>query len=303
MVVTCACAVVLVAGSAGLVAKVGNPFDWASSQFSGGECVNDPGRFTELCANNRVDWWREAGRIGADHPVGGTGAGTFAIARKRHRETATPVSEPHSVPLQLLADLGVVGLALGLVAAVAAAVGIRRSLSRVPGAERPAAAALACLALVYALHSLVDYDLDFLAVTGPLLVAVGALLGAARPPSSLRARVPGSSHSARSRLRRRSAIALPALAERDVDRALAAIEEGRLSDAADAADRARLLNPLSLGPLRARASQRTPRATVPPPLPGTRRRPSSSRRTPTPGTSWGSTTRSRPATSARPTRR
>ena len=131
VVVTGACAVVLLAGSAGLVAKVGNPFDWASSQVSGGECVNDPGRFTELCANNRVDWWREAARIGADHPVGGTGAGTFAIARKRHRETATPVSEPHSVPLQLLADLGVVGA---------------RARARRRGRRRPWASAVRCRA-------------------------------------------------------------------------------------------------------------------------------------------------------------
>ena len=131
--------------------------------------------------------------------------------------------------------------------------GIRRSLSRVPGAERSAAAALACLALVYALHALVDYDLDFLAVTAPALVAVGALLGAARPPSSVRAGVSGLVALGAVAVAAAVAIALPALAERDVDRALAAIDEGRLSDAADAADRARLLNPLSPGPLRARA--------------------------------------------------
>src|SRR6476659_3453665 len=33
-----ACAIVLVGGAAGLVAKVGDPFSWTSSQFSGGEC-------------------------------------------------------------------------------------------------------------------------------------------------------------------------------------------------------------------------------------------------------------------------
>ncbi len=58
--------------------------------------------------------------VAADRPVGGSGAGTFVLARRRYREDATPVSEPHSVPLQLLADLGVVGLALGLFGAAAA---------------------------------------------------------------------------------------------------------------------------------------------------------------------------------------
>ena len=46
---------------------------------------------------------------------------------------------------------------------------------------------------------------------------------------------------------------LPALSSRDVDSALEAIDAGRLEDAVDAADRARTLNPLSLGPLQARA--------------------------------------------------
>ena len=108
--------------------------------------MNDPGRLTDLCANNRLSWWGEALDVAADRPVGGSGAGTFALARRRYREDATPVSEPHSVPLQLLADLGVVGLALGLDrgrplrlrAPPAGSAGA-------PAGERPAGVALACL--------------------------------------------------------------------------------------------------------------------------------------------------------------
>ena len=37
--------------------------------------------------------------------------------------------------------------------------------------------ALAVLAAAYVLHSLVDFDWDFVAVTGPFLLSVGALLG------------------------------------------------------------------------------------------------------------------------------
>ena len=139
------CALAVAVGAVGLVATVGNPFSWASSQVSGGECVNDPGRLTDLCANNRLAWWEEAVRVAADHPARGSGAGTFALARRRHREDATPVSQPHSVPLQLLADLGAIGLALGLLVACGAAVGIVRGLRRTTASERPAAAALACL--------------------------------------------------------------------------------------------------------------------------------------------------------------
>ena len=110
------------------------------------------GGSTDLCANNRLQWWGEALDVTADRPVGGSGAGTFALARRRYRENATPVTEPHSVPLQLLADLGVVGLALGLAVVGGAVVGVRRGLRQAPGADRAAAAALACLVLAYGVH-------------------------------------------------------------------------------------------------------------------------------------------------------
>ena len=247
------CIVAVIGGSAGLVATVGNPFSWASSQFSGGECVNDPGRLTELCANNRLSWWGEALDVAADRPVGGSGAGTFALARRRYRDDATPVSEPHSVPLQLLADLGAVGLALGLIAAAAAAAGAVRGIRRAPAGERPAGVALACLLAAYAVHALVDYDLDFLAVSAPALVALGALLAVSRPWSPRRVGVAGLVAIAAVAGGAVLAVALPALAQREVDRALEAADAGRVTQAVDAADRARRLNPLSLGPLQARA--------------------------------------------------
>ena len=248
------CALAALAGVLGLVAAVGNPFSWASSQVSGGECANDPGRLTDLCANNRLAWWGEALDIAADHPVGGTGAGTFELARRSYRDDATAVSEPHSVPLQLLADTGVVGLALGVLVALAAAVGARRAFRLVEQNERPAVAALACVVLAYAVHALVDYDLDFLAVSAPVLVAVGALTAAGRGASLRRAGFPGLVALVASTAAAVVAVALPSLAARDVDRSLAASEEHRVEDAVDAAERARRLDPLSPAPLGALAT-------------------------------------------------
>jgi Flp pilus assembly protein TadD len=48
-------------------------------------------------------------------------------------------------------------------------------------------------------------------------------------------------------------VAFPALADDEVQRSLDAADAGRIAEAVHAADRARLLNPLSLGPLEARA--------------------------------------------------
>jgi tetratricopeptide (TPR) repeat protein len=247
------CALALALSSVALVAKVGNPFTWASSQLSRGECVNDPGRLTDLCANNRLRWWGEALDVAADRPVAGSGAGTFALARRRYRESATAVTEPHSVPLQLLADLGVVGLVLGVAVVGGAIVAARGGIRLTRGDDRAAAAALACLLLAYGLHALVDYDLDFLAVTGPALLALGALLAVGRPHATVRAGVPGVVAVGALAAAAVLGVALPALANRDVDRAFAAIDAGRLDEAVDAANRARRLNPVALEPLQVRA--------------------------------------------------
>src|SRR6185369_7892426 len=48
-------------------------------------CAIVPGRLADLCANNRIAWWKESLRIARDRPLGGSGAGTYAIARLRYR--------------------------------------------------------------------------------------------------------------------------------------------------------------------------------------------------------------------------
>ena len=240
-------------GLGALVVSVGNPVAWASSQLSGGECVNDPGRLTDLCANNRFAWWEQALEVAADRPLGGSGAGTYAIARRRYRDDATAVSEPHSVPLQLLADTGLVGLALGALAAIASAIGIRRGLRRAEGAERLSCAALACFVVAYGVHAVVDYDLDFLAVTGPMLVALGALLAVGRAPARLRVGLPSLLALAATFTAAALVLVLPALAEREVDRSLTAADARRIAAAVDAAERARQLDPLSSQALEALA--------------------------------------------------
>jgi O-antigen ligase len=238
------------AGALALVAAVGNPISWASSQFSGGECSNAPGRLTELCANNRLAWWDEALDVAVDRPLGGSGAGTFELARRRYREDATQVNEPHSVPLQVLADTGAVGLALLLLFAVAAVGGVRRTLRHGNGTPL---AALTCVAVAYAVHALVDYDLDLLAVTAPALVALGTLLATGKGGSERRAGVAGLLALAAVAAAAVVSLVLPELAERNASRAVTSADAGRVQEAVEAADRARRLDPLSVEPLHARA--------------------------------------------------
>jgi Flp pilus assembly protein TadD len=107
--------------------------------------------------------------------------------------------------------------------------------------------------LAFGVHALVDYDLDFLAVSAPTLTALGALLAFGRPRARVRARVPELVALGAATAAAVLAVAFPALADEEVRRSLDAADAGRVADAVHAADRARLLNPLSLGPLEARA--------------------------------------------------
>jgi hypothetical protein len=247
-------ALVLVVGLIGLVASVGNPLSWAGRQLGGsGEVANDPGRLGSLETNNRKVWWGEAWHVFRANPVGGTGAHTFEIARKRYRDNAQNVTEPHSVPLQLLSDGGVPAFVLGLTFVVALALGLRASIRRLEPEERAAAAGLVALPLAFGLHSLLDYDLDFLAVAAPAALVSAALLGAGRPAWIVRSRVLVAAGAAAAMLVAVWVLAAPALSGRAVDRAYRQADAGQLAAAASSARRAQSLNPLSPEPLYARA--------------------------------------------------
>jgi hypothetical protein len=250
-----AAAFVAVAGALGLVASVGNPFTWAVDQVGGsGEVANDPGRLGSLETNNRKVWWGEAWQVFQAHPAGGTGARTFEIARKRYREDAANVTEPHSLPLQLLSDTGLPALLLGLALVVGLGLGIRATVGRLEPGERSAAVGLLALPLAFGLHSLVDYDLDFLAVVAPTALVSGALLAAGRPSAIARSGVIITASAIVGALAAVWVLAAPELSTRAVDRAYRQYDAGDLSAAASSARRAQSLNPLSPEPLYARAT-------------------------------------------------
>ena len=164
------------------------------------------------------------------------------------------MTEPHSVPLQLLSDTGLPGLVLGLALRGGLGLGLRATIGRLEPGERAAAVGLLALPLAFGLHALVDYDLDFLAVAAPTALVSAALLGAGRPAAVARAgassrSAPSSAPARRSgcwpRLR-----SPPARSTPPTGRAT----PGDLKAAAASARRAQSLNPLSPEPLFARAT-------------------------------------------------
>ena len=223
-----------------------------ADEFRGEEVRNDPSRFASLSSNNRSAWWREAREIFEAKPIAGAGANTFEVARKRYRESASAVTQPHSVPLQFLAGTGLVGLALFLALVGAGAVAAVGAVRRFDGPERDAAAALSVALALWLGHALVDYDWDFVAVTGPALFGLGVLAAAGKPPR--RGRFPlAAAGVAAVALAAAASVATPWLAEREVRSVSAALDRGDAAGAERAADRARSLDPLSLQPIFAQA--------------------------------------------------
>lgn len=251
-----AAAVIAVAvGLVGLVLSVGNPVTWAVDQVGGsGEVVNDPGRLGSLETNNRTAWWGEAWQVFQADPAGGTGARTFEIARKRFRSDAQNVTEPHSVPLQLLSDTGLPGFLLGLGLVVCLVLGFRETMGRLGPDERAAAGGLVALPVSFGLHALVDYDLDFLAVAAPTVLVSAALLGAGRPTARPRGGKLFATAAVLGAAAVVWALVAPALATRAVDSAYRHADAGDLTAAASAARRAQGLNPLAPDALSARAT-------------------------------------------------
>jgi tetratricopeptide (TPR) repeat protein len=63
-------------------------------------------------AGNRYDYWRIAWVVWRKHPLAGVGAGNYPRPYYEQRRTTEDVEQPHSLELQVLSELGLVGAAL-----------------------------------------------------------------------------------------------------------------------------------------------------------------------------------------------
>jgi hypothetical protein len=151
---------------------------WSSFTATRTTSVTNPSHLLSVDSQNRWVWWKEAARAFGDRPIQGWGAGSFAVVHLLFRRDTLAVQQPHSLPLQLLSETGLVGAGLGLgslaLLLAAGVAAVRRCDRRTAGA----AAALLAIGTAYCVHSLYDWDWDIPAVTLPALVALGVLGGA-----------------------------------------------------------------------------------------------------------------------------
>ncbi len=76
---------------------------------------------------NRYDYWRIAWTTWRRHPLLGVGAGNYQASYLLQRRTSEYVQNPHSLELQVLSELGLVGGLLLLVAVAGVALGVWRA--------------------------------------------------------------------------------------------------------------------------------------------------------------------------------
>jgi O-antigen ligase len=124
----------------------------------------------------RGDYWHVAWQVAGRHPLAGSGAGTFDLGWAAYGDLGRwgEVLDAHSLYLETLAELGIVGLVLVLGLAVPAAAALRSE--RLPlGASAALAGAVAFL-----VHTGLDWDWEMPAVT---VVGVACLAAASPNPA------------------------------------------------------------------------------------------------------------------------
>jgi len=174
------------AGALAFSLAVGNPISMVSSQIdrisSGGVGYTEieGSRFTYTGGLNRVNFWEVALNQVEESPLLGGGAGSF---RSAYLVEGNGLEEPrnaHSLPLEMLGELGIVGLALLCLALGAAIFAAWRS--RRLG---PESATVSTVALVVAAVALAQAAVDWSWFFGGQMAPVMALLGSAAAPAAL----------------------------------------------------------------------------------------------------------------------
>jgi hypothetical protein len=201
-----------------------------------------------------VDQWRQA-------PVGGDGAGSFEAWWAEHGSIALFVKDAHSLYLETLGELGVIGLALVLAFVGGGIVVGALHAAGASGDTRVYGAAATAVFVAYATAAGIDWvwELTAVSVVGfvSLALAVGPATAAPTPLSAVEA---GGQPSP---MRRRFGLgvaaivlawllvfaqAIPLFAQREIGDSQAAVRRGDLGEALSAAKSARDIQPWAATP-------------------------------------------------------
>ena len=138
------------------------------------ESVRSGGGRVATLDTNRDALWGVALDAFAEHPVTGVGTSSFAVEWLRERDEVDRALDAHSLYVETLAELGLVGALLLAAFLAAAAAGVVRNVRAGPG--DPVLVACVAAAVAFFVHAMFDWDWESPALAITALVMVAASL-------------------------------------------------------------------------------------------------------------------------------
>jgi hypothetical protein len=182
--------VIVTVAAVGLLVAVRDPVARARTAYSEfvspaserqtAESLRASQRFTTT-SGSRYHQWQLALKAFGSAPFEGLGGGNYGAFWIQHKKTTDYVTQPHSLTLQALAELGVVG-ALGflLFAGTVLFAAVRLGRGAIARSELPVVVACAGIFIAWFVQTNADWLHNLPGVTGIALLAAGVLLTRAR---------------------------------------------------------------------------------------------------------------------------
>lgn len=219
-------------------------------------------RLASVAGNGRWEYWSVAVDAAGTAPLTGIGPGTYELWWNQHRESNSVIRDAHSLFVETLGELGIVGLVLiaGLVGFVLV-VGVARAV-RADGGRRRELAAMTAAALAFAVAAGLDWLWELAVIPVAFLFVAAAVL-TARPDEDQATVVasagerPQPRRSGRNLARVAGAaiatgailvIAVPTLAAERLSDSQADFDDGDFVSALSKAESAAALEPYSAAP-------------------------------------------------------
>jgi hypothetical protein len=213
--------------------------------------------------SGRWQFWNAAVDEFESDPVLGDGAGSYEAWWLEHRPISLFAKDAHSLYLEVLGELGVIGLLLLAGVVIVGGVAAAQRVIRADGDERVTLAALTAAFGAYAVAAGIDWMWELTVVSLVGVAVLALLLGPATAPPA--GRMPEGPPSAASRTRSRSRLAagiglllaawlficaqaIPLLSELKLSDSEAAVRRGDAEAALSDADAARALQPWAATP-------------------------------------------------------
>ncbi len=179
----CVVALALAVVAPPLVSRAWRNFKHPTSAALGNYSVT---RFDTVSGNGRYQYWKVALNATSGERLQGSGAGTFQLLWLPRATYPSFVENAHSLYVETLAELGVVGLLLLVAFLVAALVAAIRAVVAASGPERTCAAAVAAAMTAFCLSAAFDWIWQVAALPAAFMVMTAAVVAprARRSPGS-----------------------------------------------------------------------------------------------------------------------